>query len=121
MQSTKLKVQNCSLQFKIMDNINDFKKKLIQRAVYLSKGTIKLVDKFSNKRSALVIFDQLLKAVTSIGANIIEAQAASSKRDFVNFLNQALKSRNETKFWFDLAKDIAPEQKELIESLKRNR
>ncbi|MEW6163180.1 MAG: four helix bundle protein [Nitrospirota bacterium] len=41
----------------------------------------------------------MLRSATSIGANIIEAQAASSRRDFRNFLNHALKSANETKFW----------------------
>jgi len=40
----------------------------------------------------------LIRAIASIGANIIEAQAASSKRDFTNFLNHALKSGNEAKF-----------------------
>jgi len=87
-------------------NNNEFKKQLITRAFILSRKIISLVDKFPNKRSSWVITDQLLRAATSIGANIIEAQAASSKRDFVNFLNHALKSGNETKFWLALAKDL---------------
>ncbi|MDO8513603.1 MAG: four helix bundle protein [bacterium] len=49
------------------------------------------------------IFDtigrQLIRSATSIGANIIEAQAAASKKDFANFFNIALKSANETKYW----------------------
>jgi len=88
-----------------MDN-SAFKNRLITRAFKLAKEAITLVDKFPNKRSAWVIADQLLRAVTSIGANIIEAQAASSKRDFTNFLNHALKSGNESKFWLALAKDL---------------
>ncbi|MDO8429064.1 MAG: four helix bundle protein [Candidatus Daviesbacteria bacterium] len=84
----------------------EFKRKLINRAFILARKTIALVDKFPNKRSAWVISDQLIRATTSIGANIIEAQAASSKRDFINFLNHALKSGNETKFWLSLAKDL---------------
>lgn len=87
-------------------NNEEFKKKLITRAFYLARKTILLVDKFPNKRSAWVISDQLLRAATSIGANIIEAQAASSRKDFVNFLNHALKSGNETRFWLALAKDL---------------
>ena len=88
-----------------MDN-NEFKKKLIIRTFSLARRIIKLVDEFPKKRSAWVISDQLLRAATSIGANIIEAQAASSKKDFVNFLNHALKSGNETKFWLALARDL---------------
>ena len=83
---------------------------MIGRAFVFARKVIKLVDDFPQKRSAWVISDQLIRSATSIGANIIEAQAASSKRDFINFLNHALKSANETKFWLALAKDIAPKE-----------
>ena len=92
-------------------NNQDFKRQLIKRAFQLARQVLVLVDKFPQKRSAWVIADQLLRAATSIGANIIEAQAASSKKDFINFLNHALKSANETKFWLALARDL---DKELI-------
>ncbi len=96
---------------------DDFKRKLINRAFTFSRNVISLVDSFPNKRSAWIITDQLIRAATSIGANIIEAQAGSSKRDFINFLSHALKSANETKFWLALAKDVAPTQTELIDKL----
>lgn len=89
-----------------MMNNYEFRKQLIVRAFKLARAVLALVDKFPNKRSAWIITDQLLRAATSIGANIVEAQAASSKRDFTNFLNHALKSGNETKFWLALAKDL---------------
>jgi len=89
-----------------MQTNEDFKQQLINRTLDLARKTIFLVDKFPSKRSAWVISDQLIRASTSIGANIIEAQAASSRRDFINFLNHALKSGNETKFWFVLSKDL---------------
>ena len=95
----------------------EFKKALIARAYVLAKNAIRLVDKFPNKRPAWVISDQLLRAATSIGANIIEAQAASSKRDFANFVNHALKSANETKFWLALAKELDSEIEQEIEKL----
>ncbi len=88
-----------------MTNEN-FRKMLISRSFKLARKIIALVDKFPNKRSAWVIADQLLRAATSIGANIIEAQAASSLKDFVNFLSHALKSGNETKFWLALSRDL---------------
>lgn len=96
---------------------DEFKKKLINRAFTLARNVIVLVDKFPNKRSAWIISDQLIRAATSIGANIIEAQAASSKKDFINFLNHALKSGNETKFWLELAKDISSSQLQEINIL----
>ncbi|PIS14817.1 four helix bundle protein [Candidatus Shapirobacteria bacterium CG09_land_8_20_14_0_10_39_12] len=101
-----------------MDN-EEFKKKLIKRAFDLARKVIALVAKFPNTRTAWIITDQLVRAATSIGANIIEAQAASSKKDFVNFLNHSLKSGNETKFWLALARDLdeklVPEINEIIE------
>ena len=84
----------------------EFKRMLKLRSFNLARETMKLTDRFPQKRSAWIISDQLLRAATSIGANIIEAQAACSKKDFINFLNHALKSGNETKFWLALAKDL---------------
>ena len=95
----------------------EFKKRLIQRAFTLARNVIALVDKFPSKRSAWIVGDQLIRAATAIGANIIEAQAASSRSDFINFLNHALKSGNETKFWLALAKDVAPHSLDEINSL----
>ena len=100
-----------------MKDNREFKKQLINRAFNLARETISLVDKFPKKRSSWVIADQLIRAVTSIGANIIEAQAASSKRDFINFLNHALKSGNETKFWLALSKDLNEKLKTDIDKL----
>lgn len=87
------------------DNSN-FKKALIAKSFSIARKTIALVDKFPKKKASDVIANQLLRAATSIGANIIEAQSGSSKRDFVNFLTHALKSGNETKFWLALAKEL---------------
>ncbi len=100
-----------------MNDNQNFKQQLITRAFDFARKTIALIDCFSNKRSAWVISDQLMRSATSIGANIVEAQAASSRKDFVNFLSHALKSGNETKFWFALAKDVAPEKESEIEHL----
>lgn len=98
-------------------NNKEYKEQLISRAFNLARSIISLCDKFPNKRSAWVITDQLIRAATSIGANIIEAQAASSKRDFVNFLNHALKSASESKFWLSLSKDLDPKLVREIEEL----
>ena len=46
--------------------------------------------------------DQLLRSGTSIGANIVEASASSSRREFTRFYEIALRSSNETDYWIDL-------------------
>lgn len=46
--------------------------------------------------------DQLIRSATSIGANINEAQGASSKKDFANYFQIALKSARETRYWIQV-------------------
>jgi four helix bundle protein len=64
-----------------------------------------------------VIGDQLLRSATSIGANVIEAKSASSKKDYINFFTYALKSANETKFWLGLLRDSGKAQRETADRL----
>lgn len=66
---------------------------------------IKFISKLPNKRLYWIIGDQLLRSATSIGANIIEAKGASSKKDFINFYSYSLKSANETIYWLSLLRD----------------
>jgi four helix bundle protein len=58
-----------------------------------------------NKRVSWTIGDQLIRSGTSIGANIVEAKASSSRLEFKKFNEIALKSANETIYWLGLAKD----------------
>lgn len=97
-----------------MEN-SEFRKMLIKRSYNLAKNVISLVNDFPKNIAARIIADQLLRAATSIGANIVEAQAASSKKDFINFLNHGLKSGNETKFWLALSGEL---DKKLIGKIK---
>ena len=66
-----------------------------------------------------VVANQLLKAGTSIGANIREAQNAESKVDFIHKMKVAAKEADETEYWLLLCKASKnyPETDELIEKL----
>jgi four helix bundle protein len=102
-------MQNCSSKFKI-----DIKKRAFQYAL----DTIKFIDQLDKKDlSVHVIARQKLRSATSIGANIIEAQASSSKREFTNFLSHSLKSANETKFWLALLRDSGKAKRESVDAL----
>ncbi len=88
-----------------MDN-KQYKQILIKRTYNFSLSIIRFIDSLNrNDFSIRIIANQLLRSATSIGANIVEAQASSSKKDFVNFINHALKSANETKYWLGLLRD----------------
>lgn len=71
MQNGKLKIKT------------EFKNRVYKFAL----EAIKFIDNLPPDKSSDVIGKQLLISVTSIGANIIEASAASSKKDFTNFFN----------------------------------
>ena len=52
-----------------------------------------------------VISNQLLRSGESIGANVEEAQAAQSKRDFLAKMSIASKAARETRYWLRLLQE----------------
>lgn len=98
----------------------DEKKDIKYRAYVFAIKLIKFIRKLPKNDYALeIIIKQILRSATSIGANIIEAKASSSKKDFTNFYHYALKSANETRFWLGLLRDsdFFKETKEINELL----
>ena len=63
---------------------------------------VKLYHYLSKKEQEYVLTRQLLRAGTSIGANIAEAQQAQSRADFISKLSIALKEASETNYWLRL-------------------
>jgi len=51
-----------------------------------------------------VVSRQLLRAGTSIGANVREAQNAESKADFIHKIKLAAKEADETEYWLLICK-----------------
>lgn len=87
------------------------------RAYHLSLDIIKFINYLPNKRGFWSIGDQLLRAITSIGANMIEAQASSSRREYVKYYEIALKSANESKYWLCLLRDSYTNLKDKCQEL----
>lgn len=90
-----------------MQNYNsNVKSDLKTRCYAFSLSILELFDSIdSKKRSVWVIEDQLIRSATSIGANLVEARASSSRLEFKKFYEIALKSANETVYWLNLLKD----------------
>ena len=63
---------------------------------------IHLCDTMKTRNKATAIINQLLRSGTSIGANIHEANFASSKADFINKFQIALKECYETEYWLEV-------------------
>jgi four helix bundle protein len=97
---------------------NDYKRFLKEKVYRYSLKIIKFIEKLDNRNFTVqIISKQLLRSATSIGANIIEAQACGSKKDFINFMNISLKSSNETKYWLGLLRDSQKAEKMQVENL----
>jgi len=63
---------------------------------------VKLYNHLQDKKKEYTLSKQLLRAGTSIGANVAEAQQAQSRADFIAKLNIALKEASETNYWLRL-------------------
>jgi len=94
-----------------------FKDEFQTRTYSFALDVIGFVDRLPMEQTSRIITDQLLRSTTSIGANVIEAQAASSRKDYTNFFAYALKSANECKFWFGLLRDSGRGGKETVNRL----
>jgi len=101
-----------------MQNHNSkFKSDLKTRCYRFSLALIAFIDTLPNQRSCYIIANQLLRSGTSIGANLFEATASSSKLEFKKFHEISLKSANETKYWLGLLRDSGKAEKNKINGL----
>jgi four helix bundle protein len=91
----------------------EFKKRLYGFVLRL----VKFIDGLPRSSVSDVMGKQLLRSGTSILANYIEANSASSKKDFINFFTHSLKSANESKVWICLLRDTDKGDKQELEYL----
>ena len=82
-----------------------------ERTYRFALDIIVFVEQLPKGQVSNVISEQLLRSATSVGANVVEAQGAPSKKDYAHFFSYALKSANETKFWLSLLADSGKAEK----------
>jgi len=63
------------------------------------------------------VINQIVRSSTSIGANYMEANAASSKKDFKNKIHICKKEAQETKHWIRMLAECEPAKKEELTKL----
>ncbi len=108
MENVNIKMENDSVKFK-----NEFKRRLYDWVLQL----IKFIDKLPKDSTCNVMGKQLLRSGTSVLANYIEANSASSRKDFINFFTHSLKSANESKVWLSLLRDTDKGDKKELDFL----
>ena len=79
---------------------------LREKTKSIAVNTLKLCDEVDTKKGKGVLINQIVKSSTSIGANINEANYASSRADFINKLHIALKECFETEYWLEILKEL---------------
>lgn len=75
---------------------------LRERTFRFAQRIVEIAERLTNKPSAFIFREQLLRAGTSIGANLEEADGVLTKKDFVNKLVVARKEAKETRYWLRL-------------------
>jgi len=85
--------------------MNDEKENIIIQKAYAFALEIIQLYKILIEKKEFVLSKQILRSSTSIGANIHEAVASESKRDFIHKLGIAVKEARETSYWLNLLKD----------------
>lgn len=92
-----------------------------ERSFDFALNTIKLV-KVLREKKEYVFADQLLRSSTSIGANVAEAGAGQSKRDFIAKMSIASKEARETRYWLKLlnkSKLISTDLSEYLDEIEQ--
>ena len=85
--------------------MNENKDNIIVKKSYAFALEVITLYKFLIERKEFVMSKQILRSGTSIGANIHEAVAGESKKDFIHKLSIAAKESRETSYWLNLLKD----------------
>lgn len=99
-----------------------------ERTFQFAVRVVRLVDRLPRTIAGMEVGRQLVRAATSVGANVEEADAAESKRDFVHKMKIAHKEAREARYWLEIVqaalldddevRDLIRESNELIHILQ---
>lgn len=104
-----------------MAGMNRFYDELLDRFMIMAVNVINLEKRLCKTYAGRHIYNQLFRAVTSVGANYEEARAGESRADFVHKMQIVLKELRETQFWLKLiktAKLTLPDNENLTDLLR---
>ena len=96
---------------------NKTKYDLEERTALFGENVISLCKRLKITTVNRSIVSQLVRSSTSIGANYMEANGASSKKDFRNKIYICKKETQETKHWLRMLSQAEPTYKKEIQVL----
>lgn len=99
-----------------MDDAN-LKYDLEERTAKFGESIIRFCQSLTQNTINKPVINQIVRSATSIGANYMEANSASSRKDFKNKIHICKKETQETKHWLRMLAVCEPAKKEEIRSL----
>ena len=90
---------------------------LEERTLRFSKNIVHFCRSIKQNSVTNPLIIQLVRSGTSIGANYMEANGASSSKDFKNKIHICKKEAQETKYWLKILESSIPEREEDIKKL----
>lgn len=100
-----------------MTELKKTKYDLEERTAKFGEGVIRFCRAIKEDSVSKPLISQLIRSATSIGANYMEANAASSKRDFKNKIHICKKEAQETKHWLRMFAQCVLDKKEELRKL----
>jgi four helix bundle protein len=99
--------------------MNQFSNKynLEERTARFGEDIIDLCKTIEQNIITKPVINQLIRSATSIGANYMEANGGSSKKDFKNKIFICKKESQETKHWLRMLVRCIPDEKDKIQIL----
>ena len=77
-------------------------KAIQDKSFHFAVRIVNLCKYLKNEKKEYILYKQLFRCGTSVGANITEAQRGQSKADFTAKMSIALKEAYETEYWLRL-------------------
>ncbi|KKR33298.1 MAG: hypothetical protein UT63_C0019G0020 [Candidatus Gottesmanbacteria bacterium GW2011_GWC2_39_8] len=102
-----------------MSQSSNNKYNLEERTAKIGENIIKFCQSVHNDQILSPLISQLVRSGTSIGANYMEANGASSKKDFANKIFICKKECQETKHWLRMISVCRPEEMSRIDLLSQ--
>ncbi|MEI6811047.1 MAG: four helix bundle protein [Candidatus Nomurabacteria bacterium] len=92
---------------------------LEKRTLVFGQNIVTLCKGFRNEPLTRPMLIQIIRSGTSIGANYVEANGASSKKDFAHKIFICKKEAQETKYWLSIIASTFEEQDNLVKNLQK--
>lgn len=90
---------------------------LEERTAKFGEDVIKFCRSVKQDTITRDLTDQLIRSATSIGANYMEANGASSKKDFRNKAHICKKEAQETQHWLRMLSAALPDRRDELRTL----